>query len=386
MTYSQTIMCTWCRSGCWEWNWPVPSHVARVTKTVREKGDALLASAASPEQMLQYIQSSIRPFVTYGFPVGAFTYDDIRNLDSILAGEIKKAFSLPSSTPNGLVCREQQDGGMGLQSLLVDYVQITASTLTHALNDKGPLGQSTRSLMLRQLQSSAGRQVMHLAPTRDTRALASNSSHLHLLRRLCLLKDADISMQAPAWADPQLSAALYQFFAAEQHSNSLLGAFVEDWKDRLLMRYMPVLFDCGLSHLDSAVSHSQGELVMKPVSQITLVTGAPCAKRHKVVYNQLTLLLATGVERSSQATRELPQEDRIVQDITLLGELCADDLPEEEASDPAVIEAEPAKTAKTKLCRTLDDMYKGACAAVKARQRRAQEPPRKEKPKGAGSC
>ena len=113
------------------------------------------------------------------------------------------------------------------------------------------------------------------------------------------------------------------------------------------------------------------------------MTGAPCAKRHKVVYNQLTFLLATGMERSSQAIRDLPQEDRIVQDIKLLGELCADDLPEEEASDPAVIEAEPAEMAKTKFCRTLDDMYKGACAAVKARQRRAQEPPRNKAKRGS---
>ena len=89
------------------------AHVTRVIKTFREKVDALLASAASPKQMLQYEQSNIRPFVSYGFPVDTFTYDDICNLNFILAGLIKKAFSLPSSTPNGLVCREQQDGCMG---------------------------------------------------------------------------------------------------------------------------------------------------------------------------------------------------------------------------------------------------------------------------------
>ena len=71
------------------------------------------------------------------------------------------------------------------------------------------------------------------------------------------------------------------------------------------MRYMPVRFGCGLSCLDGAVLHSQGKLGMKLVSQIALVTGVPCAKRQKVEYNYLT----TGVGSSSQATRDLPQED-----------------------------------------------------------------------------
>ena len=129
-------------------------HKQRTLDTIREKGEMILSSAASMRQMHQYIQTSIRPCVTYAFSTGAFTYDDIRDLDRALCKIMRAAFDLPASTSAALINRQKEDGGMGLQSLLIDYAQITASCLTQALNDTGPLGNSTRALLALQLAAA----------------------------------------------------------------------------------------------------------------------------------------------------------------------------------------------------------------------------------------
>ena len=114
---------------------------------MKEKGAAILASTASARQTHQYIQTSIRPCITYAFSTGAFTYEDITRLDAALCRIMRTAYRIPMATPNALICLKTEDGGMSLQSLLVDYAQITAASLTMALNDAGPLGHSTRVLL-----------------------------------------------------------------------------------------------------------------------------------------------------------------------------------------------------------------------------------------------
>ena len=297
-------------------------HMTRSKKASSEKGDALLASALSPKQMMKYIQSVIRPGITYAFPWGAFTYRDIRELDAILGRLVGMAFGLPRSTPTALVCRLHEDGGMGLQSLLVDYVQITASSLTQALNDDGPLGQSTRDLLLLQLQQFGGRQLLHLKGSERQTAMAKNTAHLHLLRQLCLLKDHDITKECPAGADPALEACMHNFFHELPRHEGLLGSTAEDWKEQAVMKYMPALFECGLSTLDEAVQCKSGRLIMRPASSLRLLSGARLPKRHKIAYNQMTILLNQGTVSHSQAINNLPEASRIVNDLELLGGLC----------------------------------------------------------------
>ena len=55
----------------------------------------------------------------------------------------------------------------------------------------------------------------------------------------------------------------------------------------------------------------------------------------------------------------------------------------EQANDPAAKEA--ANTARIKVGRTLEELYKAACTAVRTRQRKAQEQPNKA-PKRAENC
>ena len=60
---------------------------------------------------------------------------DIWRLDAALCRIARSAYRLPRSTQTALFLRRHEVAGMGLQSLLVDYVQILASSLTQALND-----------------------------------------------------------------------------------------------------------------------------------------------------------------------------------------------------------------------------------------------------------
>ena len=55
-----------------------------------------------------------------------------------------------------------------------------------ALNNAGPLGQSTRALLSLQHRLTAGQQILHLKGEKLDRKLARNTRHLHLLRQLCL--------------------------------------------------------------------------------------------------------------------------------------------------------------------------------------------------------
>ena len=90
-------------------NWT--QHVSRTLQTVKEKGAAILSSVASARQTQQYIQTSIRPCITYAFSTGAFTYEDITRLDAALCRIMRAAYRVPMSTPNALICRKTEDGG-----------------------------------------------------------------------------------------------------------------------------------------------------------------------------------------------------------------------------------------------------------------------------------
>ena len=99
-------------------------HMARTLATARQKGDQILATSASPNQVMRYIQSAIRPCLTYACPVGAFANADIRKLDSAGCRISRSAWRIPQSTHNALVLRGREDAGMGQPSVMVDYIQI----------------------------------------------------------------------------------------------------------------------------------------------------------------------------------------------------------------------------------------------------------------------
>ena len=103
-----------------------------------------MESRASPKQKLIMIQTSLKPYVTYSFPLGIQTNKDIKGLDGIISRTAKRALRLPS-TPTALVLEQQVVSGTRAQSLLVDYMQLGTAYLVRALNDEGKLGAVSKS-------------------------------------------------------------------------------------------------------------------------------------------------------------------------------------------------------------------------------------------------
>ena len=69
---------------------------------------------------------------------------------------------------------------MGVTSLMVDYLQLTAAYLVRALNDKGPLGWTTRGMLQQQHTQLGGLQTMHLHSA--TKKLERQAGRFHILR------------------------------------------------------------------------------------------------------------------------------------------------------------------------------------------------------------
>ena len=132
----------------------------RLVEVARERSEAILGSSASPKQKLIVIQTSLKPYITYSFPLGIQSHEDIKELDSIISRTAKKALRLPMSTPIGPVLEQRAASGTKAQSLLVDYVQLGTAYLVRALNDEGKLGAVTTAILkaqvarLRRLTSS----------------------------------------------------------------------------------------------------------------------------------------------------------------------------------------------------------------------------------------
>jgi len=93
-----------------------------LVEAAKEKSENILESNASPKQKLAMIQMTLKPYITYSFPLGIQTNSDIQELDGIISRTAKRALRLPMSTPTGLMLERQIASGAGVESLLVDYV------------------------------------------------------------------------------------------------------------------------------------------------------------------------------------------------------------------------------------------------------------------------
>ena len=108
---------------------------------------------ACPKQKLMMIQTSLKPYITYSFPLGIQSDNDISELDGIIASTAKRALRLPMSTPTGLILEQKTASGAGTELLLIEYVQLSTAYLVRALNDGGRLGVITKAM----LQAQAAR-------------------------------------------------------------------------------------------------------------------------------------------------------------------------------------------------------------------------------------
>ena len=142
-------------------NWTYQHN--KTMKDIKIKGEAVLASMASTKQKLKMISQVIKPGVTYDFPLAFYNPRDISKMDNKIASLARKACWLPSSSPTIGILAAQEQGGLGVTSLWIDYVQLSTSMIIKALNDEGRLGTVTRALL--NLQNIAtGALIMDMSP------------------------------------------------------------------------------------------------------------------------------------------------------------------------------------------------------------------------------
>lgn len=91
--------------------------------------------------------------------------------------------------------KEKEKGGVGVQSLMMDYVQQCAATLTLAFNDKGVLGVSTRAIW--KAERTCFGNWMSTAVGENDHAFANITRNLHITNRLSMLKSAGLEIETP---------------------------------------------------------------------------------------------------------------------------------------------------------------------------------------------
>ena len=142
-------------------NWKY--QLNKTLKDIKTKGEAILASMASTKQKLRMINQVIRPGITYDLPLAFYNPQDISKMDNKIASLARKTCWLPNSSPTTGILSTQEQGGLGIISLWTDYIQLSTSMITKALNDTGRLGTVTRALLNLQ-NNKTGALIMDMTP------------------------------------------------------------------------------------------------------------------------------------------------------------------------------------------------------------------------------
>jgi len=175
-------------------NWKTQLHAT--LDIIHTKGLHILNKAksrATPEQCIRIITQCIRAAIKYPMIVAPFSLTDIHIIDKAVLKTVKLCSSLPMSFPTRALHLPKTEAGLGIPSLLTEYTQITASALTHAMNDTGRLGILTKSLLTKTFKT-----FHTLTPTSLSPKLLQYSS---LARQLQLLDHSNIQI---TWNDTEL--------------------------------------------------------------------------------------------------------------------------------------------------------------------------------------
>ena len=114
---------------------------------------------------MRLIQHVVKPGASYCTMVAPFSGADVDLLDRALATTVRAAWRLPKSFPTRAILFPQNEGGAGLESLALEYTQVTVTTLVRSWNDPGRLGVVTRALSSRQMAQLGGVNPGKAGPT-----------------------------------------------------------------------------------------------------------------------------------------------------------------------------------------------------------------------------
>ena len=265
-------------TACMDWR----LQVQKMKDITFEKGAKVLASLLSHKQILPYIQTSIRPAIVYSFALGIYSAYDIQSLNSIL---IRIAKNVPLSTPSAMILKVRNKGGVGLTSLMVDYVQANTAYLSKALNDKGPLGQSTKALL------EAEKTCIGNSPTLETglqnKRFLKFIKHFHIMNRVSLIRCSGLFIQTIQTPDKEVLAALGTNLETLLNVVDLNGVTIPSRIDVPLM-------EIGLLDLHQCIQTEHKVECFLPATSLKHHTNDRVWPRHKIAMNRLALLFSEG--------------------------------------------------------------------------------------------
>jgi ribonuclease HI len=285
-------------------NWS--AQMAHVCKAVRDKGDLLQGSLASPDQSIRIVQSCIQPVVAYSFSTMAYTANDIRLLDAMIARIARRCYGLPASFPTRAVLLPGEHYGLGVGSLLPIYVRIATRALILSLNDEGRLGTVTRALLRVQCQLAA-----------DTRmhALKRESCFYTTLKQLTLAREHGITVTDKG---RPYNTSLNTLMAAA----SAVNAGQDAQRDILPHRCLLPLTELGLD-MHMLIDKNTTKHLITTTELQKLFPRGKVQHRHKVALNRLSLAISaqcpqaphTEVHDPRRWPSALPLEDRRLREI-----------------------------------------------------------------------
>ena len=341
-------------------NWA--RQVSEVVAAVKQKANKLIFSQLSPEQKLTYLRASIKPKITYPFPIGIYTPDQIEQFDKLLARCGKAAYNLPTSTATSLILDTRAAAGMGVQSLMVDYVQQIASSLTRALADEGPLGSATRDLLEAQHTQAGGQQLVNVVADQADATLARRTQHFNVLRQICILAEADVKLQGLGL---DLDLTCSSLMAAAKLALASLGGKI----GTSFVKYLTPMLELGCTQLKQVVYY-EGDLAhMIAASQLSGKLGKDVSLRHLQAYNDLTrILTCTTRPKRARKAADIPQHERCLT-LDSIKQLLGVARPEDHLTEAAAPEPDQPLTEQTRQVQPdLRKLYLKACRQARKQQ------------------
>ena len=328
-------------------NWE--KQFKNVVEMVQQKANTLMTSQVTPEQQLTYLQVSIRPKITYAFPIGIYTYAQIETFDKLLARCGKPAYCLPRFTPTSFLLEERHAAGMGVQSLMVDYVQQIASNLTRCLADEGPLGSSCRDLLEAQHTQASGHHMISMHADQADKVLAKRTHHFNLMRQICILADADIELHGPGIQLPLAGSTLMAAVnaAVPVHGNKRSTSYV---------KFLVPLLELDCTQLAQVVHIERDLPYLIPASKLAQLFGERVGKRHVEAFNELTrIMTATTRPKGGRKNADIPMSERCLT-FAAITELLDGSTPLLQLDDGPSTEGDPVRNHDTR--KVLPDLVK----------------------------
>lgn len=277
-------------------NWK--PQIDTLLEEAKRRAGKIVESDATPRQKLTWIQTCLKPYLTYSFPLTYLAKQDIYRLDAVLAQAAKRALRLPLATPTGLVLQQQRLFGAGIESLLIDYAQLGTAHLTRALNDTGKLGTITKHLM--QLQHE------HLG-LHHTWQMGKNANHYRIMKQLELASEAGLRIRPIVRQDSSPSTGNDNIFSRMDlprppHLNftSLVNNLHADpWmlgeKKPIPAAVYHCLAELGINNLQALVcKNRRSQVTLIDTAELRRRYGPRAQVRHMKALNKLTVLANQG--------------------------------------------------------------------------------------------